>query len=90
MTCVILSLVSNQNIFDIQLFFRFKSSLVCSDALFHEESEYGLGFYFWPCFSEANYQTLFLKILQKKTVFEEFIFLLFKVFWVYLYENKSF
>ncbi len=40
------------------------------DALFHEESEYGLGFYFWPCFSEINYQKLFVK----NALFEDFRF----------------
>ena len=90
MTCVILSLVSNQNILDIQLFFRFKSNLVWSDALFHEESEYGLGFYFQPCVSEGNHQTLVLKILQKKQFLRSLFFYCLKYFESISMKTKAF
>ena len=53
--------VSSQTIYEMQIFFKLKTSLLWLDAPFHEESEYGLGFYFWPCFSEINYQKLFVK-----------------------------
>ncbi len=44
---------------------KFKTSSVWFDAPFHEESEYGLRFYFWPCFNGVNCQKPFAQIPQK-------------------------
>ncbi len=50
------------------IFLKIELSLVWFDALSHGESEYSLGFYFWPCFSEIN----IFQSYGKKTCFDGF------------------
>jgi hypothetical protein len=82
--------MDREDIFDMQFFSKLNSNIVWSNAPFHEESKYGIGFYFWPCFSEIIYEKLFIKILQKNRFLRFLVFYCLKYFESISVKTKAF
>ena len=55
-------------------FSKLYTSLVWFDAPDHDESEYGLGVHFWPCFDVVNWKIRFSKRGKKMNFFDFFAF----------------
>ena len=55
------------------------SCLVWLDAPFHEESEYVLGFYFWPCFDVKIWRKLFMSNFWKNRFHKKRFFTIFSI-----------